>query len=124
LVDRAGHDADVFRVGQDDVGTEQVEGGVEDRSLVRQILDVKVIGRVDNDFQAGRTEFVEQPSRLGGLVDDVGRFLLDRQPGGVFLGDGQGLPHHRSQFRPGVGTRVRRGPRHMSSGSHAPYTGR
>ena len=39
VVDRAAHDADVLGVGQDDVGAEEVEGGIEDGALVRQVLD-------------------------------------------------------------------------------------
>src|SRR5215813_1755862 len=80
MVDGAIHDADILRVSQDDVGAKQVEGGIEGRALVRQVLDLEEVGGVDDDLQTGRAQLVEQPPRLGGGIDDVGRLRLDRQP--------------------------------------------
>ena len=69
MVDRAVHDADVLGVSQDHVGAEQVEGGLEDGTLVRQVLDVEKVGRVDDDLQSRGAQLVKQPGRLGGRID-------------------------------------------------------
>ena len=53
--------------------------------------------------RAGLADFVDQPARLGGAVDDVGEFRLDAEPEVEALGDRHGLFHLGAHVAPGLG---------------------
>src|ERR1700751_995415 len=52
----------IFRVGQSNVGTEEIECFVEYLPHIRQLAGLKNIGSVHHNFQLRRSHLVEKPS--------------------------------------------------------------
>jgi len=79
----------VFGMGHDEIGAEQVDRLRDDAALVFQCLKLEKICGIEDDIEAWAFEMIEQASRFGGRVHNIGEFRLDAERDMMFLCNGK-----------------------------------